>query len=86
MSLVGVPNGASEINGAGWLVKEVNLTSSIAYLNEDFEIAQGLVVDGRIQTETLHTKTVGLQGMQEAFVELANKPAQVKILVDPRIG
>jgi hypothetical protein len=23
--------------------------------------------------------------MQEAFVELANKPAQVKILVDPRI-
>jgi (R,R)-butanediol dehydrogenase/meso-butanediol dehydrogenase/diacetyl reductase len=86
VSLVGVPNGASEINGAGWLVKEVNLTSSIAYLNEDFEIAQGLVVDGRIQTETLHTKTVGLQGMQEAFVELANKPAQVKILVDPRIG
>ena len=86
VSLVGVPNGASQINGAGWLVKEVNLTSSIAYLNEDFKIAQDLVVDGRIQTETLHTKTVGLQGMQEAFIELANKPAQVKILVDPRIG
>jgi (R,R)-butanediol dehydrogenase/meso-butanediol dehydrogenase/diacetyl reductase len=85
VSLVGVPNGASEIYGAVWLIKEVNLTSSIAYLNEDFEIAQGLVVDGRIQTETLHTKTVGLRGMQEAFVELANKPAQVKILVDPRI-
>ena len=86
VSLVGVPNGASQINGAGWLVKEVNLTSSIAYLNEDFKIAQDLVVDGRIQTETLHTKTVGLQGMQEAFIELASKPAQVKILVDPRIG
>lgn len=86
VSLVGVPNGSSEISGAGWLVKEVNLTSSIAYLNEDFEIAQGLVVDGRIVTEPLHTKTVGLQGMQDAFVELANKPAQVKILVDPRIN
>ena len=85
VSLVGVPNGSSEIHGALWLIKEVNLTSSIAYLNEDFEIAQGLVVDGRIQTETLHTKTVGLGGMQDAFVELANKPAQVKILVDPRI-
>ncbi len=84
VSLVGVPSKPSQIDGAGWLVKEVQLVSSIAYLHEDFHIAQALVVDGRIKTEALHTKTVGLAGMQEAFVELANKPAQVKILVDPR--
>ena len=84
VSLVGVATGDASINAAGWLVKEVRLVSSIAYLHEDFEICKGLVADGRIQTDPLHTSTVGLAQLEDAFLRLADHPAEVKILVDPR--
>ena len=85
VSLVGVANGAATINAAGWLVKEVNLVSSIAYLHEDFEICKHLVADGRIQTDPLHTSTVSLGELDAAFTTLAEHPSEVKILVDPRL-
>jgi (R,R)-butanediol dehydrogenase/meso-butanediol dehydrogenase/diacetyl reductase len=85
VSLVGVANGAASINAAGWLVKEVRLVSSIAYLHEDFEICKALVADGRIQTDPLHTSTVSLAELEGAFQRLADHPQEVKILVDPRI-
>ncbi len=50
-----------------------------------FFMAQSLVADGRIQTEPLHTSTVSLEGMSEAFAGLARNPQEVKILVDPRL-
>jgi len=85
VSLVGVANGAATINAAGWLLKEVQLVSSIAYLHEDFEICKHLVADGRIQTDPLHTSTVSLAQLDEAFNTLASHPSEVKILVDPRL-
>ena len=85
VSLVGVPTGAATIDAAGWLVKEIQLVSSIAYLHEDFEITKHLVADGRIQTAPLHTSTVGLGDMEAAFNRLAEHPSEVKILVDPRL-
>ena len=85
VSLVGVAVGSASINAAGWLAKEVRLVSSIAYLHEDFEICKALVADGRIRTDPLHTGTVGLNGLDEAFMRLADHPSEVKILVDPRL-
>ncbi len=85
VSLVGVATSAASINAADWLVKEVRLVSSIAYLHEDFEICKALVADGRIQTDPLHTSTVSLAQLDEAFNRLADHPAEVKILVDPRL-
>ncbi len=84
VSLVGVATGAAEIDPAGWLIKEVRLVSSIAYSHEDFDICKHLVVDGRMRTEALHTSTVSLDGMAQAFDQLAENPSEVKILVDPR--
>ncbi len=84
VSLVGVPSLPATINAAGWLIQEVRLTSSIAYLHEEFEIARALVEDGRIRVADLHTSTVGLDGMADAFTRLAEHPTEVKILVDPR--
>ncbi|MDA1075633.1 MAG: zinc-binding dehydrogenase, partial [Proteobacteria bacterium] len=86
VSLVGVPDRAAEIEAAGWLVKEVNLSASIAYLHEEFQISQDLVCDGRIDCQTLHTATVGLAGLSAAFDRLASEPQQVKILVDPSLA
>jgi (R,R)-butanediol dehydrogenase / meso-butanediol dehydrogenase / diacetyl reductase len=83
VSLVGVPNAPSQINGAGWLVKEVRLVASLGYQREEFEMTQALVRDGRIDLRALHTSTVGLAGLADAFARLTDTPAEVKILVDP---
>ena len=84
VSLVGVPNAPSTINTAGWLVQEVRLTTSLGYLREEFELCQGLVEDGRLKLEPLHTSTVGLAEIDQAFARLASDPQEVKILVDPK--
>jgi (R,R)-butanediol dehydrogenase/meso-butanediol dehydrogenase/diacetyl reductase len=84
VSLVGVPNRPSEIHAAQWLIKEVRLAASLAYLREEFDIAQALVQDGRLRCAPLHTSTVNLAGLADAFARLASAPEEVKVLVDPR--
>ncbi len=83
VSLVGVPATRSEIDAAGWLVKEVRLTSSIAYQHEDFDIAKSLVADRRIDVAALHTGTAPLAEIGTAFESLAENPSDVKVLIAP---
>lgn len=83
VSLVGVPNAPSQINGAAWLIKEIRLVTSLGYQREEFAMTQGLVRDGRLDLTALHTSTVGLAGMADAFARLSDTPDEVKILVDP---
>ena len=85
VSLVGVAADQATIDPAIWLIKEPQLVSSIAYLAEDFEVAKDLVASGRIQTDLLHTSTVSLRDMEQAFDRLVEQPTEVKILVDPRL-
>jgi (R,R)-butanediol dehydrogenase/meso-butanediol dehydrogenase/diacetyl reductase len=84
VSLVGVASGQASIDPASWLVKEVRMVSSIAYAHEDFEICKDLVADRRLLTDPLHTSTVKLTDLAEAFARLADQPSEIKILVDPR--
>jgi len=84
VSLVGVPSRPAEIQAAQWLVKEVRLTTSLAYLREEFDVAQGLVQDGRLKCTPLHTSTVKLDGLADAFARLSSAPEEIKVLVDPR--
>jgi len=74
----------AQIMPAEWLIKEVRLTSSIAYVHEDFEIAKDLVATGRINVSKLHTSTSSLTDISKAFDKLADNPREVKILIDPR--
>lgn len=83
VSLVGVPAAPATIDAAGWLVKEIRLTSSLGYLREEFELTQALVKDGRLDLAPLHSATVGLSGLAGAFDALASSPDDIKILVDP---
>ncbi|HTL00341.1 MAG TPA: zinc-binding dehydrogenase [Pseudomonadales bacterium] len=91
VSLVGVPNGPAQIQAAEWLVKEVRVATSLAYLREEFDIAQGLVADGRMRCAALHTSTVSLQRIGDAFERLSapqatgGPPQDIKVLVDPRL-
>jgi len=84
VSLVGVPDAPSTIHGASWLVKEVNLTASLGYLHEEFALTQALVQDGRLQLLPLHSSTVGLSGLADAFAALSDRPGDIKVLVDPK--
>ena len=70
---------------AEWLIKEIRLTSSLAYQREEFEVAQGLIADRRIHCAPLHTSTVSLAHASDAFARLAASPEEVKVLVDPRL-
>jgi (R,R)-butanediol dehydrogenase/meso-butanediol dehydrogenase/diacetyl reductase len=83
VSLVGVPSRPAEIQAAQWLVKEVRLAASLAYLREEFEIAQALVADGRLRCAPLHTSTIALRDLANAFARLSSTPEEVKVLVDP---
>ena len=42
-----------------------------------------LVADGRLRLDPLHTDTVGLDRLEDAFQQLIGGGGQVKILVDP---
>jgi 2-desacetyl-2-hydroxyethyl bacteriochlorophyllide A dehydrogenase len=83
VSLVGLANVPAQITPGTWLMNEIRMSTSIGYLNEEFDLAMGLVQDGRIQLEPLHTKTVGLAQMNDAFTVLNDDPAEIKILVRP---
>lgn len=87
MCLIGLANGRAEIDPASWLVKEVEVSASLAYTYDDFERTMGMIADGRIVVEPLHTATVSLDDLQSAFTDLASGTSrETKVLVDPRLG
>lgn len=83
VSLVGLANVPATITPGTWLVNEIRMSASLAYLNEEFDLTMGLVQDGRLRLGPLHTKTVSLQEMDAAFALLNDSPAEIKILVRP---
>ena len=85
VSIVGLSNVPAQINPVNWLIKEVRVLSSMAYQHEEFEVAQGLVQDGRVRLEALHTRTIALAELDTCFAELVASPTDMKVLVDPNL-
>ena len=84
MCLIGLADGDAPISPGVWLVKEISVTSSLAYLHEEFEMAMGMIADGRVAVEPLHTSTVGLADFAAAVADLASGTSeQTKVLVNP---
>ncbi len=84
VNLVGLASGRASISPEAWLIKEVTVVASLAYLYEEFPIAMALVSSGRIRLEPLHDTTVGLTEMAGAIERLADDPSSAtKVLVDP---
>jgi (R,R)-butanediol dehydrogenase/meso-butanediol dehydrogenase/diacetyl reductase len=84
MCLIGLAEQDAPISPGAWLVKEISVTSSLAYLHEEFEMAMGMIADGRVVVEPLHSSTVGLADLGSALADLASGSSdQVKVLVDP---
>jgi len=84
MSLIGLAEGMATINPAIWLVKEVQVRSSLAFSHEDFERSMSMIADGRIQLDLLHSATIGLDRLGAALADLASgQSAETKVLVSP---
>ena len=74
------------ISPGSWLIKEISVTSALAYMHEEFEMAMGMIADGRFRTEPMHSSTIGIEGLDAALSDLASGTStQTKILVDPRL-
>jgi (R,R)-butanediol dehydrogenase/meso-butanediol dehydrogenase/diacetyl reductase len=83
--LIGLSDRPATVIPGLWLMKEVTVRASIAYLRTEFEPCMAMLADGRVRAEPLHTSTVGLDGLVGALDLLASgAPGETKVLVDPR--
>ena len=63
--------------------KELNVQFVLGYTPEEFAETLGFLADGKIKAEPLVTDKVGVDGVKNAFGELANPEKHAKILVEP---
>lgn len=85
VALVGMATVPAEISPMNWLAREVKLVASLGYLREEFEYTMGLVADGRLKVAPLHSRSVGLEGLSDAFHALLSGDGDVKVLFDPTL-
>lgn len=86
MCLIGLPDGDAPISPASWLIKEISVTSALAYTYDEFDLAMGMIADGRFRTEPMHSSTVGLDLLDATLADLASgHSAHTKVLVDPHL-
>jgi (R,R)-butanediol dehydrogenase / meso-butanediol dehydrogenase / diacetyl reductase len=83
--LIGLSDTPASIVPGVWLVKEIQLTSALAYTHEEFDLAMGMVADGRVRLTPMHSSTVSLDTLASAMADLAGGTSvETKVLVDPR--
>lgn len=85
VSLIGFTHEPATVSPASWLVKEVTLQASLAYGHEDFQLAMRMIAAGRIDLDSLHSRTIGLDGLASALDDLAGGGSDMKVLVDPNL-
>lgn len=65
------------------IVKELNLQFVFGYAPEEFAATLTNIAEGHINAAPLLTGAVGLNGVAQAFDDLANPEAHAKILIEP---
>jgi threonine dehydrogenase-like Zn-dependent dehydrogenase len=63
--------------------REINLQFVLAYEPAEFAAALAALADGKVDLSSWITGTVGVDGVPQAFADLANPEAHAKILVVP---
>ncbi len=84
LCIIGLADSDASISPVTWLIKELRVTSALAYFHEEFEMAMGMIADGRVLVDPLHTSTSSLAGLGAAIADLASGSSeQAKVLVNP---
>jgi threonine dehydrogenase-like Zn-dependent dehydrogenase len=81
--VVGVCMQADTIHPLLAIGREVNLQFVLAYEPTEFAAALDALASGRVDLSSWITGTVGVDGVPQAFTDLANPEAHAKILVVP---
>lgn len=85
LSLLGYPMTNSEVSYGDWQSRQLTVIGSLAYTHDDFVGAMAAIRDGSVDVDTLHTATVGLDGLHEVLTALGDGTSkETKVLVDPR--
>ncbi|MGN1289744.1 MAG: zinc-binding dehydrogenase [Bradyrhizobium sp.] len=65
------------------IIKELNVQYVLGYTPEEFAYSLRLIAEGQVDAASLVTGRVGINGVAQAFADLANPEAHTKILVEP---
>ena len=83
--VVGVCMESDQIRPLVGINKELNLQFVLGYKPEEFAETLHNIAEGYVDVAPLITATVGLDGVAQAFEDLANPELHAKILVDPTL-
>jgi threonine dehydrogenase-like Zn-dependent dehydrogenase len=65
------------------IMKELNVQYVLGYTADEFARSLRLIADGEVDATAMVTATVGVEGVAQAFADLANPEAHTKIIVEP---
>jgi len=65
------------------IIKELNVQYVLGYTLDEFSASLRLLADGEVDGASLVTGRVGLDGVAQAFDDLANPEAHTKVIVEP---
>ena len=65
------------------IMKELNVQYVLGYTPDEFAYSLRLIAEGEVDAASLVTATVGVDGVAQAFDDLANPERQTKIIVEP---
>jgi threonine dehydrogenase-like Zn-dependent dehydrogenase len=65
------------------IMKELNVQYVFGYKPDEFARSLQLIADGEVDAAAMVTATVGIDGVAQAFADLASPEAQTKIIVAP---
>ena len=84
--LLGVPGTGQQIAMPGlvWLIKEVDVVTSMAYTSEEFATAVGHVASGAVDAVVAESDVRPLEDGPRSFDELGRPGGPVKVLLAPR--
>ncbi len=84
--VVGVCMEPDQIRPAMAVNKEIDLRFVVGYSPLEFRHTLHLLADGKVDASSIHTGTVGLDGVATAFDTLAHPGTHAKIVIDPSSG
>jgi threonine dehydrogenase-like Zn-dependent dehydrogenase len=83
--VVGVCLGSDSFRPAMAINKEIDLRFVLGYTPLDFRDTLHMLAEGKVDPRPLITGTVGLDGVDGAFSDLADPEKHAKILIDPAL-
>ena len=67
------------------IMKELSVQYVYAYTPDEFVLALRLIAEGKVDAASLVTATVGIDGVAQAFADLANPERHTKIIIKPSL-